>query len=488
MPGGKRLDLSLNLALFVGSLLLRTLLLFPSGFDGLYGQDAYAYYDFAHDLLTEGNVSEPFFWPLGYPLLLAAALALFGAQPATGQMLNVVLGALLSPAVYVLSRQLRMERAGALTAGILMAVCGQALQSSLVLMADIPALAWAMLSAIALWVYLRNGERRWLMSAALLLALASITRWLYLSLAIPWGLALLLARPVRWRDVLLAVFPAAIILALQVLYSRQSPYPTFNHAWVQGWSIANAFRREFVNVDGHFRYEVENWRFYAMPFYDAYYLAPVFTPFLFLGALALIRRENRAPLGMLAGWALLPYVFLAGIPYQNVRFPLIVFPAAAIVVGAGLDAALRWIQYRPYLFRWGLAVAALVVLLGARHTLVTAEAIVGTFITNQQRDKETAQWATGQVPAGATLYTFGLTLTLQHYTSLDVYEIYYETPDTLAARWQPGQDDYLLLNVWNIENQWAGREPQIAFHWLRDRRGLVELGRYGNYTLYRVEG
>jgi hypothetical protein len=42
--------------------------------------------------------------------------------------------------------------------------------------------------------------------------------------------------------------------------------------------------------------------------------------------------------------------------------------------------------------------------------------------------------------------------------------------------------------VWNIENQWAGREPQIAFYWLRDVRGLVELGRYGKYTLYRVEG
>jgi hypothetical protein len=81
-----------------------------------------------------------------------------------------------------------------------------------------------------------------------------------------------------------------------------------------------------------------------------------------------------------------------------------------------------------------------------------------------------------------------LTLTLQYYTPFDVHEIYYETPQTLAENWQHGRIDYLLINVWQIENQWEGREPQIAYHWLRDERGLTLIERYGNYTLFRVAG
>src|SRR5262249_40185009 len=110
------------------------------------------------------------------------------------------------------------------------------------------------------------------------------------------------------------------------------------------------------------------------------------------------------------------------------------------------------------------------------------------FINNQQRDKDTAAWATQQIPARATLYTFGLTLTLQHYTSLNVFELYYETPDTLAKKWTIRKDDYLLVNAANIEQQWAGRDPQKDFHWFRDTRGLTKLGDYGYFTLYKIQG
>jgi 4-amino-4-deoxy-L-arabinose transferase-like glycosyltransferase len=425
---------------------------------------------------------------LGYPALLTAAFSVLGARAEAGQLLNVLLGAALSPGVYVLARQIGSGMVGALVAGVLMAVCGQAVQSSLVIMADIPALAWAVLSAIALWVYLRGGSRGWLIASATLLALAGVTRWLYLALVIPWGMGLILTRPLRWRDVLIAALPAVGLLALQLLYSRASPYATFSHAWVQGWSLENAFRREFVNVDGHFLYDLENWRFYAQPFYEVYYLAPIFIPLLLIGLLALIQAKERTVWIMLAAWALVPYSFLAGIPYQNIRFPLIVFPAVALLVGFGIHAVLQWSKRQHSRLLVVRAAIGLLIVVGSAQTFITAQDNIQTSIANQQGDKAVARWAAQQIPADETVFTFGLTLTLKQYTTLDVYEIYYESPETLAERWSRGRDDYLLLNVWNIENQWAGREPQVAFHWLRDTRGLVELGRYGNYTLYKVEG
>ena len=48
---------------------------------------------------------------------------------------------------------------GALLAGLLMACCGQVVQSSLVVMADVPALFWATLSAVSLGEHVRRAAR-----------------------------------------------------------------------------------------------------------------------------------------------------------------------------------------------------------------------------------------------------------------------------------------------------------------------------------------
>lgn len=486
----RRADLGLMAALFAASLAIRLLILRLYPFDGLYGQDAYAYFDFAA-ALAGGQPAGAFFWPLGYPILLATAFAVFGVQSAAAQSISLLMGAALAPILYVLARQSGASRFGAGFAGMLMAICGQAVQSSLVIMSDVPALFWATASAAALRHSIHSEKARWLALAAGLLAAACVTRWIYLWLIIPWILTCLLAwrGRLRWRAALMALLAAMTILLPQILYSRSSPFPTFNHAWVQGWSLGHFFQREFENIDGRFSYEKTNTVFYAQPFYDAYYLAPAFMPLIVFGMIDLVRRRQWNTLIFWLAWAVIPYLFLAGIPYQNIRFPLILFPAAAVLAGRGLGAVIDQSENRALWQRRGaLALILGVGVIGLGQSFGASQAVIPTFITNQQRDKEAAQWAREHVPDGATLYTFGLTLTLRHYTTLDVYELFYETPITLAEKTIAGKDDYLLLNVWVIDHQWAGREPQIAYHWLRDERGLKVIDRHGNYTLFRIAG
>ncbi len=499
----QRRDLWAAMGLFAASLLWRAAILAPyPAFEGLYGQDPFAYYDFAQELrlaVGEGRMPGPFFWPLGYPALLGLGFALFGTAAGVGQVINLLLGASLAPLVYVLARRSGCGRPGAWLAAGVMIVCGQAVQSSLVIMADIPALAWATLGAVVLSLYLEEQRGGLLALSVAMLTLAVLTRWLCLALALPWGLAVFLAwtSPPKspspsgvergtcsWgRDGLLAGVTALLLLLPQVVHSGASPYPTLNHAWVRGWSPGNALRREFTNPDGHFVYEQINALFYARPFYDPYYLAPVFSPFLLLGLVALWHQRNAPRALMLAGWVALPYCFLAGIPYQNIRFPLLVFPAVAVLAGLGLERALAWLPGRWWAGRVALVVA---ILFGIGMTAMEGRAVSSDFVARQLEDRATAAWVAEHVPPGASLYTSGLTLTLSHYTSLEVYELYYETPATLTARWVPGRADFLLVNEWQIETQWAGREPQLAFHWLRDARGLTRLDRFGQYTLFQV--
>lgn len=493
-------QIALIVGLFVLSLLIRLAILLPTAFDGLYGQDAYAYYDYAQSIQTSLQTASPlphFFWPLGYPSLIMLTQAVAGTQPTSTQIINLLLGAALTPLVYLIVLQLGRNRFATVTAALVITFCGQALQSSMVIMSDIPALFWGTLSVAFLVDHLnafKSGRRssHWLVLAAITLTFAILTRWLYLILSVPFSLALLIAwrGHIPWRAIIAALLISSLVYLPQFLFSRTNPAPTLNHEWVEGWSPANFFSSSFTNPDGHFDYEKSNVIYYAQPGYDAYYLSPLFTPFILIGLWTLYK-TSRWQMILISGWGLLPYLFLDGIPYQNIRFPLIVAPAVALLVGIGLETSLSYLGQYPtrYLSRRIVPVVVIfIVIIGLAHMGLRATGVISTFIANQQRDKLAARWAGAYIPADATVYTFGLTLTLKHYTALNVYELYYETPDTLAEKWQQGQADYLLINVWNIENQWAGRDPQADYHWLRNQRGLIRLGKYDNYTLYKIRG
>lgn len=500
-----RIELSLICGLFAISLLIRLVLVLPTKFDGLYGQDAYAYYDYAQSMRTSlqtGEALKSFFWPLGYPTLLMFAFGMRGTNPIVAQAVSILMGAALTPLVYIIARQIGTNHLGSLTAAAVMTLCGQALQSSVVVMSDIPALFWATVSAMLLIRYLspnsplhqspKINRSVFLVLAAITLTFAALTRWLYLLLGLPFALAVLIHwhGRIRWRVTLIAILATGLVLLPQMLYSRTNLFPTLDHAWVEGWSPANAFQRSFTNIDGHFDYEKINAIYYAQPYYDLDYLSPLFTLFALIG-LWTVARHGWWLLIIFGGWALLPYLFLAGIPYQNIRFPLIVFPAVAILVGCGISAVTDWFrrtQFRGTKLTYATALLDIVILLGLWQMWGSANLLVTMFINNQQRDKLAAAWVGESLPPDATVYTFGLTLTLEHYTTLKVYELYYETPQTLAQKWQHGRDEYLVLNVYNIETQWVGRDPQLDYHWLRDQRGLDQLGKFGYYTLFKIRG
>ena len=96
-------------------------------------------------------------------------------------------------------------------------------------------------------------------------------------------------------------------------------------------------------------------------------------------------------------------------------------------------------------------------------------------------------WARAQLPPGGTLITFGATLTLQHYTDYDVRELFYLALPDLDLIVREPQPTYLLLDVDNIESQWAGLRPQQDYHYLQQRPGLDIVGQRGPYTLFRLK-
>ncbi|MHB8627902.1 MAG: ArnT family glycosyltransferase [Aggregatilineales bacterium] len=513
-------------------------------FDGLYGQDPYAYYDYGQQikqLITHGQGLGYMYWPLGYPALISFGFLAGGVSASIAQMVSIVCaagaavftGLLTVECAQAFGFARRWALLGGVVAWALITVSGQAVQSGIVVMSDMPGLFWATLSAWALTVYLRTQRHypAWIALSAFALAWATMTRWQYAGLALPWALACLWTWRKRgtwqrrWKHGALAVGVGLLILTPQIIYTAQHPDPALRHEWLQGWSPANAFERDFVTADGTFHYDQPIAVYYLSPLTSPYYLDSLFVPVIGLGVLLVVmrmwhRKANALTPGpsptsesgessadttpllpsygrggrgvraaiLLFGWIGVQYGFLAGIPYQNIRFALSFFPPLIVFGGVGV----AWLFCTAARLRgvWRIGLGAGIVGAigyGLLATLLVASGLVSGFVANKDRDLAAVRWIESLIPEpNATVYMLDLTLTIQHYSTLKPVQIYYETPESMAARLPGDRPAYALFNVWTTEHQWQGKTPWIIYHWLLDQPGLTEIGQYSVYTLYRV--
>jgi len=497
------------LLLFTISLIIRVYPAVVLRFDGLYGQDPYAYYSYGQqvrDSVSRLQLPGKFYWPLGYPALVALGFKLTNDQPLGPQIVTLMAGAAVSVLTFLLAFELarssgssgRFARIAGLVAWAVVAGCGQLIQSSMVIMADAPALMWATLSAWGLVRYGRTRRPGWIALAAFALAWATMTRWQYGGLAPVWAIYVIMQRSIHWRHIVLAVIVGLITLSPQIAHSIQNPDPLLSHQWVQGWSLTNAFTRDFVTVDGAFHYDQSPAVYYAQPVYYVYFMSPLLIPLVALGMIALFTSSNRGGV-LLFGWIVVQYGFLAGIPYQNIRFALAVFPPLAVLAGIGA----AWVLY-PHPLPLSLRergdprnkglkplvqlVTLIVIIYSPLTTLRAAIPMITNFVAIKDADLAAARWIETQIPEPeATVYCLDLLLTMAHYTNLRPVQIFGLTPealsDQLAQRTRPA---YAVFNLWTTEHQWVGKSPWIVYHWLIDHPGLTAIGTFGNYTLFRI--
>ncbi|HEY8686377.1 MAG TPA: hypothetical protein VIO57_12290 [Chloroflexota bacterium] len=483
-------------------------------FNGLYGQDPFAYYDFGvgplrHSLL-DGAPLSAMFWPLGYPILITLTSFVVGPVTGAAQMVNVLAGGATVCFTYLLGRDLLLQagasphlsrRAGVLGA-LLLGVTGRMIESNVLIMADSVALATATLSAWALvrWCADR-GERGphigWLALAATALAWSVITRWGQALLLGAWLVAtlpMILSRRrhmVRWRDVGWAILPAILILGVQlwlVFTVRSDPNVSVlpfagdlvhvNGAGI-GWSLAHLFQHRFVNGDGVQQYPWPNALYYAGGAFLLQYLTPIFLPAVILGVIVAAVSYPRS-LPLLLSWPAILLVFDAGLAQQNPRYILAALPPVALL--AGLGSAVVWERLRTPWRPLGILV------MGAALVAVAAIGLrgVGTLNAERNSDLQVATWTAAREPVGAATLTFGLTLTLQHSTHLHVLDLSVLSKSQLqrlAARHAPL---YLLVQENAMNGQFAARPPGINYRQLKAAPGLIRLGELHGYTLARV--
>jgi len=489
--------------LFVLALGVRLAVLGAFGLDGLAGQDAFAYLQCSREILHPPHGQLPcsdFYWPWGYPVLAALSMlatqsVLFGAQLA-----SMVTGAALAPLSYWLVTECALTGAARLqqrniacAAGLMVALGGMLMLSSVAVMSDAPGLFWATLSACLLLRWRRRAGARgtwWLPAAAMALALAIVTRWIYAALLPPFGVFVIVTMrgefrrlPLKqWMPLLLAAGLFFLIVAAQVHLTRLASTPLLDRGWLADWSLRNAVRTSFENSEGHFSFRLPPLIFYATPLFHPLYLFPLLTACVFNGAWQLRRSHT---LLLLGGWCATIYLYLIGIPQENLRFPLALFTPVAVFASVGIfciPLPTRWPKSTSLhrSVRWLLLAAATLAALPFSYRALDR------FHTAAASQLADIRYLQSQLPATATVLTFELSIALDYYTQLKIVDLYAQSPQSLSPLVCGGDAVYVYVREQKLESQWAAKSPARNFHWLGDQVGLQPIGLHGDWTLYRA--
>ncbi|MEN8163926.1 MAG: glycosyltransferase family 39 protein [Acidobacteriota bacterium] len=475
--------------LFTGALAVRVLAVAATGFDGLYGQDAYAYFDQAMALraaLLQGLPAPPgFHWPQGYPGLVALLSLAVGAGPWAAQWLSLLMGSLAASLTYLIGRRLfpAENHGAAVLAAVVTAIGGQAVLSSVVCMSDATAMALILLS---MWIALRYRD--------------APHHWPLLVLAVITGGA---AVATRWASLLVApalAVPALAGFSKNACYRRCRPGLMFAAIALSGVGLVAVFSVEAFDIAGYFRgWTLFNgvWGpipqipknslaaaapgllYYLAPLYHPAFLGPLLGPLAFWGLWRLGRDHDRTSLMTLLLWAVIPYLFFIGLPLRNLRFCLTNSTAFILLGAYG-----AWCLFpRPILGRPTRALVILSLALTAGWSLYRLH----HFTADQATIVRTVEAVGDSVPADAIILAFEITLALEHHSNLEVVELFDQDADDLQELAAGPRPLFLLTRPDDILERWHDQAPGLNTRWLEARGDLTSVGTWEAYRLCKFQ-
>ena len=505
-------------------------------YDGLYGQDSYAYYYQALALWDDItgqplpakwlSTSDGFRWPIGYHLHIIAGFLFGGTGPEGGRLLTLLLAAIAPGLVYLLVHELwpgvtaRTRSVAGLSAGVLLVLNGTYTRFGLSLMSDVPALFWSLLALlffIKAWPLPGSKDetddrRRNLLAllAGLALGIATLVRYGSLLLLAPMAVYLI----VRWatqppraswkievRMLLWTALGLAVALLPQAAYYLTHTAGSGYSAFLGDWNIGNIFSNKVTSADGTSVFDHSMIEFYLLSplagadasggFFSRYYL-----PVLGLGAWTLFRERRWVVMAFLASWWLIPVLIFSGTPYQSHRFVLTYLPVFAIVGGIGIATALDVIFASLAQMRQKQRVVTTLVAVGV--LLFVGVGVVQGWQGAHQwvqshvafKEEESKVVALARDAAGGTtprVVSFGTTAALFYYTRWPMLDFYNADEQEIERFFQAPGTRLVVLPEKSMSTQWAGTPSGKRWEWIRGHYLLEPEGKAGAYSLYKVQ-
>jgi hypothetical protein len=256
-----------------------------------------------------------------------------------------------------------------------------------------------------------------------------------------------------------------LLLTLPHLWLRNAhPLSFLKHNWVLDWSFGHFFKNSFQSIDGNYHYFLPN---VIHAFFGAFDPRYCFVGLLFFGGCLWYKKRPKY-LGLFLIAFVLYVLFLAGIPYQNTRFLLLVFPIVLILLYGGFEALLE--RFPNKLFLLGILAIQLILCYFSLKPIV---------LRNVWEQKMVAEMKPYQ---NQTLYSFDIDVALQSRgLAFEYQNLWTEKYTSFKA------NSFVLFNPEKFRNQWKGLHPMVNWENLQQKYHLKQICDFGDgWMLYQL--
>jgi hypothetical protein len=457
---------------YLGIILLALVLCGLFGYNGLYGQDSYEYVRYSKEWRTfflHGTLPGDYFWPLLYPVLGGMIGILLPVQFA---LLLISVASLIASCFLLektINRQFGILPATSRIYVVLFLLLSPfMLRAALTDMSDLLATFFVTLGWYCFVVLLQAYSRKHLILFALAAAAAFMTRYACILLLLVPALILIYKtiRKLRGSDYLLILLIAGIVFSPHFLIRHTKPLAFLSQGWMNQWSPMNYFLNSFHNSNGHYQYQVQNIVYAFLSFFHP--------GFIFCGiALLFFRHQiqinNLVTKSLLLSIALYA-LFLAGIPFQNMRFIIPAFPLFLIFFFPVYPELVSKIKFDTRI---------LILTIVCLQLALFARAFQPFFKANQT--ERIIAKACLTVPPGS-IYTFSIDGALRFYgVELQKENLWDKQLETIQKK------SYLLFNISAFEKEYAGRNPMLNYEFIRKHSLMHEMKQLPEgWTLYEL--
>ena len=441
-----------------------------SDFNGLYGQDSHEYFRYSKrlaDFFQNGTHPGDYFWPINFPLYGAFFSFLIPWDVFARQLVSLLSFVLI---IFYTYRMIRFYHSKGnqqtiyVYLGLVLFPSPFLFQSAFLVMSDMLATVFSIAAIFHILQYHRKVKTGDFLLAVFFSVSAVMTRY-------PTAILLLLpvvlliftfAKNFRFTNLSVAVLITIICLLPHFLIRGWQSGDFLGHQWLQTWSVKNWFLSEFTTVDGYQNYTLPN---------IVYGFSNFFYPgFMFLGMILIFffRKQDfkMKELWILVASTGLSALFMAGIPFQNMRFLMPSFPLAVVLLFPAFQRfSNRFLRQTILKTAFFIGVVIIQILLIFKYSATIYQA--------NRLEKQIA--ASMLAYPNRPIYTFSTDPALRSYgIESEIINLWRESLTEVDST------ALILFNEQAFSRQWEGKNPMINWRFIQENYELNTLERLPN--------
>lgn len=394
-----------EIALWTTALLLPVIISVAFHFNGLYGQDAYAYLEMTSFLhkTVDLDSSIHFFWPIFYPFI-GSIFSIVLNNDLLGLRLVSILSYSLSAFLFsrIIDQLYHAPKFQSLIyTSLFFVLSPYVFRFSTLVMSDMLCLFLILTST---YYSLKESNKTSIAITFIAGVLAVSTRYASIFIvAIPL-LFLILKLLKQRRTVLLFIACLSILLGVipQLYYKGINPGSLFNHGYLLNWSPMNFFMSSFSSTD--IMSESFTQSNIISLIINALSPAFCFATFPLVVALFVFRKQLKSTNRMILFMVVTYLIFIVGIPVQNSRYLLLSFPFILILLFPAFNIIVEKVGRIHLLYGIIIVVQALLTTYAMRNPILWS-----------QEEKVICEKVDTSVSPKVPIYTSGLEGPLKYY-------------------------------------------------------------------------